>query len=145
MYRKLDRNAPFSLRRDVYLGCLKFYGEEHKQSIVEACSYASSLSSLKRFEEARAILRKAIPVARRILGDDYALTIGMRGNYARAFYRDPDATLHDIREAVNMLEELYLAAWRVHGGAQPTVAGVKRSLRFARKALRARETPPGSA
>ena len=30
-----------------------------------------------------------------------------------------------------MLEELYLAAWRVHGGAQPTVAGVKRPLRSA--------------
>ena len=89
-------------------------------------------------------MRKAIPVARRVLGDGAFLTIGMRGNYARAFYRDPDATLDDLRETVNMLKGLYIAACRVHGGAQPTVAGIQRSLRFARKALDARETPSRS-
>jgi hypothetical protein len=144
MYRKLDRNVPFSLQRDVYLGWLKIYGEEHRESLGEACSYAVLLSSLKRFEEARAVLRKAIPVAQRVLGDGDEMTIGMRGNYARSLYRDPNATLDDIREAVTILEEIAPTARRSLDGAHSLLSNILKSLRYARAALRARETPSRS-
>lgn len=80
-----------------------------------------------------------IPVAIRVLGESDELAIGMGGNYARAFYKDPTATIDDLRAAVSMLRRIHLTARRVLGDAQPTAVGIKRSLRYARKALRARE------
>ena len=68
----------------------------------------------------------------------------MRWVYGRALYSDPDATLDDLREAVNTIEEVEPIARRVLGGAHPTVVELEKSLRSARAALRARETPPPS-
>ena len=65
----------------------------------------------------------------------------MRMNYARALYKDDDATLDDHREAVTTLEETTRTARRVLGGAHPTAAGMEKSLQNARAALRAREPP----
>ena len=55
-------------------------------------------------------------------------------------YRDPGATLDDIREAVTTLEELEPIARRVLGGAHPDTRGIEHHLRTARAALRARES-----
>ena len=66
----------------------------------------------------------------------------MRWTYAAALYRDDGATLDDLREAVAILEELEQTTRRVLGGAHPTTMNIERSLRDARAALRARETPP---
>ena len=63
-------------------------------------------------------------------------------NYARALYEDPGATLDDLREAVTTLEDMERTARRVFGGTHPTTTGIEVSLRNARAALRARETPP---
>ena len=65
----------------------------------------------------------------------------MRGCYAEALYRDPDATLDDLRESVETLEETSRTARRVLGGAHPVTAKIEHDLRNARAALRARETP----
>ena len=57
-----------------------------------------------------------------------------------------DATLDDLREAVETLEDAGHTARRVLGGAHPVAADIELSLRDARAALRARETPsPGDA
>ena len=70
----------------------------------------------------------------------------MRMNYALALYLDTDATLDDIREAVTTLEETEPIARRVLGKSHPLAGWIERSLREARAALRAHETPsPGSA
>ena len=111
-----------------------------------ASNYASSLRDLSRFEEARSLMRKTVPVARRILGDGHILTLKMRKIYAKALYFDAAATLDDLCEAVTTLEEIEPTTRRVLGGAHPIVAGIEISLRNARAALRARETPsPGDA
>ena len=83
-------------------------------------------------------------VARRVLGESHALTLGMRRNYARALRKDPAATLDDVREAVTRLEDLERTARRVFGGAHPLTTWTERRLREARAALRARETSPTS-
>ena len=87
-------------------------------------------------------MREKIPVARRVLGDTHDHTLRMREIYARALYYDPDATLDDLREAVATIEETEKIAWRVLGGAHPTVSTMETNLRHARATLRARETPP---
>ena len=60
-------------------------------------------------------------------------------------HRDTGATLDDLCKAVTTLEETAQTARRVLGGAHPDTIKIEKSLRDARAALHARETPPGSA
>ena len=131
--------------RDVYSERVRLNGEEHRDTMIAAYNYASSLVQLQRFEEAKAVFCKTIPVARRIIGEGHRLTLKMRMNYARALYLDTDATLDDLREAVATLEDTERIARRVLGGVHPITAGIEDQLRYARAALCARETPSGSA
>ena len=128
------------MSRDMYSGFVKLRGEEHEGSLGAACNYASSLFKLERFDEAKSLMHKTIPAARRILGENNDLTLRMRWLYAMTLHRDDDATLDDVREAVETLEETERIARRVFGGAHPLVADFERTLRDARAALRARET-----
>ena len=132
--------------RDIYRGHLKLSGEENGNTLIAAINYASSLIRLERFEEAKALLRRTLPVARRVLGESDEDTLTMRWTYAKALYSADGATLDDLREAVTTLEDTGRIARRVLGGAHPTTTWIGDELRYARAALRARETPsPGSA
>ena len=121
--------------RDVYSGRVKHNGEEDRVTLIAALNYAISLVCLKRFEEAKSLLRKVMPVARRVLGDTHDHTLRMREIYARALYYDPDATLDDLREAVATLEDAGRIARRVFGGAHPLAAAIEESLRNSRAIL----------
>ena len=110
-------------------------------AILAASNYAISLNELRRFKEAKAILRKTTPVARRAIGESHELTLKLRRNYAMALYKGDGATLSDLRLAVNTLEEIERIARRVFGGAHPLTTGIEGYLRNARAALRASETP----
>ena len=61
--------------------------------------------------------------------------------YAMAIYRDADATLDDLHEAVTTLEDTDRIARRVLGGAHPTTVEIERALRNARAVLSTQETP----
>ena len=143
-YGQLGRDEEaLSMKRDVYSGHLKLYGAQNRHTFIPANNYATSLISLERFEEAKVLLRKTMPVARRVLGEGCEALLIMRLNYAKAFYTDPNATLDDLREAVTTLEELETTARRVLGGSYPTTVTIEASLQDARAlaALRAREAP----
>ena len=127
------------LEVEVYSGHLKLNGEEAEETFIEALNYSSSLVDLKRFEVAKALLRKTMPVARRVLGPEHRLAFKMRWVYARALYEDDRATLDNLREAVATLEETERTARRVLGGAHPATEGIEFHLRDARAARRARE------
>ena len=81
-------------------------------------------------------------MARRVLGEHDLITLKLRWFYAEALYKNDGATLDDKRQSVTTLEEIERTARRVLGGAHPTTQGIEQSLRVARFALRARETPP---
>ena len=127
------------LRQDVYSGWSKRHGVEHRDTLRAANNYAWGLLRLQRFEEAKALVRKTMPVARRVLGENHDLMLMMRWAYARALYEDPGATLDDLREAVDTLEEIERTARRVFGGTHPTTKSTADYLQDARAALRARE------
>ena len=129
------------MRRHVYSGRLKLSGEEHRNTLIAANNYALSLLGLKRFEEARSVWRKIMPVVRRVLGKCHDHTLMMRWNYAVALCADSAATLADLRESVTTLEETERTARRVLGGAHPLTGNICGSLRTARTVLHARETP----
>ena len=126
------------LRKEVYSGYLRLYGGEHGFTLEAARNYANSLGNLKHFKEAKKLMRKMIPVAQRVVGDDE--TMLMRWTYARSLYLDPAATLDDLREAVTTLEELELTVRRVFGGAHPYIVRIECHLKESRAVLRARET-----
>ena len=133
------------MQRDVYLKASKLFGEEHKETVREANNLAQLLLGMQRFGEAKALLHKAVPVARRALGESDETTLSMRWIYGGALFQDDNATLDDLREAVMMLEETTRTARRVLGGARPLTMGIEDTLRDARAALRAREAPSTSA
>jgi len=144
-YEALGRpEETLRMREDVYSGCLQLFGE-HERTLLAANNYAVSLQTLKRFDEVKSLMHKSIPVAQHILGENNDLTLRMRWLYALALCRDDDATLDDVHEAVETLEETERTARRVLGGAHPLVADFERALRGARAALAAREGEDASA
>ena len=141
-YEKLGRHeSVLRLRLDIYSGFSKLSGEEDLRTLQAALNYANSVFGLKRFKEAKSLMRKTMPVARRVLGESHEITLWMRMVCAMAIYRDAGATLDDLREAVTTLEDTDRIARRVLGGAHPTTAEIERALRNARAVLSARETP----
>ena len=82
-YQLLGRREEASkMDRDIYSAHLKLDGEEHSSTLKAANNYANSLVNLKRFEEAKSVLRKTMPVARRVLGQNDRTTLGMQSIYA---------------------------------------------------------------
>jgi len=142
-FRKVGRlEEALQMRKDVYFGFLTLNGKEHRETLVAANNYGSILDELKRFEEAKTLLRETVPVARRIFGDCNELTLRMRFVYTQTLYLDEGATLDDLRESVATLEELDRTARRVLGAAHPITLNIEQALRHAQPVLRARETPP---
>ena len=74
--------------RQVYHGLMNTLGEEHLDTIGAANNYASSFARRERYAEARSLLRKTMPVARRVLGESHELTLRIRTKYAVALYAD---------------------------------------------------------
>ena len=107
--------------------------------IVWGVTEASMTSPIERFEEAKKLLLKTLPVARRFLGESDDLTLTMRWIYAAALCDDTGATLDDLSEAVTTLEDTERIMRRVLGGAHPDALQIEGALRQARAALRARE------
>ena len=104
---------------------------------VAAWGCAVDLITLQRLEEARALLRRTVPVARRVLGESHEITLRMRYFNALALvYRDPDATLDDLREAIETFEETGQIARRVFGSAHPLTKKNEDALRRKRAVLR---------
>jgi len=138
-YEKIGRlDEGLRLLRDVYSGQLKLSGEEDSSTLKAASNFASSLVDLRRFEEARSVLRKSVPVARRSLGENDLITLTLRTHYAKALYEDASATLDDLRAAVTTLEDSARISKRVLGGKHPLTIAIEHNLEMARKALSAR-------
>ena len=128
------------IRKDVYSGHLRLHGKEHFRTLRAADNYADVLIEMQRYAEAKSLMRKTTPVARRVLGDNHLYTFEMRLCYAKAHYLDTDTTLDELREAVTSLEDAARTAQRVLGGAHPTAAEIEKCLRDARAILGHRES-----
>ena len=100
---------------------------------IDQFAAAGVLRSVTTTGSPRAISPRAFASGRR------GITLRMRWCYAQTFYRDPAATLDDLREAVNTLEDTDRIARRVLGGAHPLTRDIEKCLRVSRASLRARE------
>ena len=77
----------------------------------------------------------AKPLAQRVLGESHDTTFTMRWVYAEALCKDEGATVNDLREGVETLEDTVRIARRVLGNSHPTVAGIEESLGHFQAAL----------
>ena len=122
---------------------MKLLGKEARETLVAANGLASSLIHLERFEESKSVLRKTMPVARRVFGESHEDMLRLRWTYGQTLYRDTGSSLEELREAVTTLEEIERIARRVFGGAHPLTEYIVCDLRNARAELRAyEETQP---
>ena len=108
------------------------------QLAIAAVNYAISLKGLQRSEDAKALLRKNMPVARRILGESHAVTLRLRWLYANCLWDYKNATLDDVAEAVETLESVAKVWKRFMGERHPETANVLNALKEAREMLRLR-------
>ena len=68
-YRALRQDdRALNMRQECYSGWLKLKGEEHIDTLLAANNYANILNDMQRHAEAKALLRKTMPVARRVVG-----------------------------------------------------------------------------
>ena len=140
-YQVLGREQEaLPMLRDVCYGTIMLKDGQHERNAAAANNYASSLLNLERFEEAKALLRKTMPVAQHFLGNCNEITLYLRWSYAQSLRCADCATLDDLREAVTILEETVSNFRRVLGGAHPRMAELERALRQSRAALHARES-----
>jgi len=132
-YRSLGRfEEALRMRRAVYSGYLRLHGEEHRRTLSEANCLANLLIDLKRYEEAKSELKKVMPVAQRVLGENNGTMLTMRRIYAATLYENSAATLGDLREAVTTLKETERIARRMLGGAPGRRRGRARTARGSR-------------
>ena len=137
-YMQLGKlNDACRLMRYVYFGYLKAHGEEDRRTLLAASNYAASLTVVERLAEANSVIRKVMPVAQRVLGNNDEVTLKMRMNHANWLVEDPNATLKNVNEAIDTLEEIEPTVRRVFGIAHPFMADVERSLEYSRATLRA--------
>ena len=123
-----DGTRPLLLRREVYSGWLRLHGEEHEVTLTSAGNYGESLVNLGRFE-AKSLLRKLMPVARRVLGESDGVTLKMRWSYARgALQSRRRHARRSPRGRGRRLRRLNRTRGDVLGSAHPFAAQIERNL-----------------
>ena len=96
------------------------------------------LLQLKRSAEAKSILRKVIPLARRVLGTEHHLTLSFRENHATVLLlEDSESGSPDkVSEALGIFEEVHEITRRVCGPQHPHTQMFKAKLEFCRRLSR---------
>ena len=124
-YRMLNQfEKALQMRRDVYVGFVKLFGEEHEDTLKEAGNNAILLLELLRFEEAKELLCKVTPVARRVFGAENTLTLSLREDLSRAIL-DGDSSPEEKRAALEMLKDTLRVMRRVLGLSHPETQRVQ--------------------
>ena len=132
----LKANAWSRLKSHSGSTCTPRRGARNAQTHRSASSGRLTIVKLERFEEAKSLLRRILPIERRVHGENDEATLKMLSIYAEALYRDDGASLDDVREAVTTLEDAARIARRVLGGAHPLTSVIESiSLQNARAAL----------
>ena len=123
--------------REVYSGRLRLNGDEDEKTLLAANNYAMVLLELQSFEEAKKVLRRTVPVARRALGAEHALTLSLREDLSRATL-DGKSSADEKREALQMLEDTVAVMRRVLGPAHPDTLHAQSELKMYRSRRKSR-------
>jgi hypothetical protein len=126
----LDRDEEaLELERTIYRQRMASRGKFNVHTIRAALNLCVSLSSLERFEEARALAQKTIPAVRCALGPDHDLTLCIRRNSAETISKDPKSTLADLRQAETTLRDVCRRTRQVFGAQHPETSTSEKRMR----------------
>ena len=115
------------MRQEIYSGRSKLLGESHRETLIAANNYALGLLQSQRFKDAKIVLRKTIPLARRALGTEHEVTLSMREDLSRVIL-DGDSSANEKRKALEMLEDTLGVMRRVLGPEHPETRRVRNDL-----------------
>ncbi len=126
----MDRDEEaLELERTIYSNWKAHRGIADVHTIRAALNLCVSLGNLKRFEEARALAQKTIPVAQRALGPDHDLTLCICRNTVDAVYKDPKSSLADLRRAETTLKDVCRRTRRVFGTQHPETRTCEKTMK----------------
>ena len=106
---------------------MRLHGEEHEDTLMDAGNFVINLLDLKRFEEAKRLLRKVMPVARRVFGTEHERTLSLQEDFARAMLLG-DSSPEEKRNALLVLEDTLGVMRRVLGKSHPECMRVQGAL-----------------
>ena len=113
------------MRREIFADSSRLNAPDDDDTLISADHLSESLRDAKLFKEAKSLLRKYIPVARRTRENGNEILLDLRTSYAQAIYRDTNSSRSDVYEAVAILEDVVRTAQRVFGLQHPYVAAYR--------------------
>ena len=121
IYRELGHlEQALSLHREVY--ARSELGSPGANKFLGALNLAGSLTSTRRFEEAKSLLRKVLPEALRLYGPDHDTTLVFRRALVRNVGADPESSLAELRQAEADLSDVRRRTRRIFGTSHPESA-----------------------
>ena len=114
-------------------------GERDEQTFRAASNLALVLSRSREHQvEAKELLRKVIPLSRRVQGEDHFYTLKMQWTYGDVLSSAPGATREDCLEAEKILEKVFGRYKRMLGENHPYTKTCESQLASARMMARMR-------
>ena len=123
------------MRREVYSGTSRIYGEDTYDALIETLNLALILRDTGNNPEAKELLRARIPVAERSLGREHYIYFRLCWLYANTLGDAADATFDDLVQAEALLDDTYTRFRRVMGDGHPDTAKIHSCLLDARRDL----------
>ena len=116
------------------------HGIDDASTIQAGLNLSVSLTDLKRYEEARSIQRKIIPVALRILGAENDTTLLLLRTNVRSVYSDPKATLADLRQTERSMRDVLQRTRQIYGASHPDTQTCERFMHNVKQILAKRDS-----
>jgi len=135
-YGELGRDEEaLDIYRKVYQNWVDKHGPDHKCSLWAAEDLIKCLRQLKQYAEAQDRARAAIPLARRTLGADNIVTLGLREIDARITLSRDDASSQDKIKALVVWGSVFKVRRRVQGPDHPDTRSLRDDLETIRTVL----------
>lgn len=122
-----------ALYKDLYEQMCALHGPESVYPATMGSNYAQTLIRVERFADAQAIGREIVQWAHRNPDSPHSFHIAKA--LMDSLYKDPNASVDDLREAVEVFENIPATSSRVLGTGHPDTKNYEKALAKAKKAL----------
>ena len=108
-----------ALRRKILATRRQRFSPEDPLILQDVANLGTSLVHTRQLTEARSLMRKYLPIARRVLGLDHEITFGLIENLAGAIFENALAPREDLVEVDEILTKQLKRLRQVLGAAHP--------------------------
>ena len=122
-----------AIYKDLYEQMCALHGPDSVYPATVGSNYAQMLIQVERFADARAVGREIVQWAHRNPDSPHSFHIVKA--LMDSLYKDPNASVDDLREAVEVFENIPATSSRVLGSAHPDTKTYEKALAKAKKAL----------